>query len=109
MSHLVLHRHATKLSFIFRALTENLILEGSARDAFPRVTIIPPFSRSLHRRKPSESVKVTQSGLEDHSFHRQDEYWIVEGVAEDPFFWWFGLSAAEVNYLSKPDVSLTGL
>lgn len=44
LPHLVSYRHASRMAFLCRVLTEGSVLEGSVRDAFPRHTITHPIS-----------------------------------------------------------------
>lgn len=50
--HTMNHRHASRLAFLCRALTEDSILEAGVRNAFLILTITLPVSRADRRRKP---------------------------------------------------------
>lgn len=50
MPRLVYHRHASRLAFLRRALTEDSNLEGSVREVFTCLTVTPPFPRTDRRR-----------------------------------------------------------
>lgn len=43
--HVMSRRHASRLAFRCRALTDYLVLEGSIRNASPRLTTTPPVSK----------------------------------------------------------------